>query len=381
MPQFLPPPFTQTLSQSLAMDTVHPLQMDPIMPAGPFGPVMHPDTTNHAPPPVMAQAVQPFARSLWLDNNGGLSHRASFHSLLSAGREERLRARQDRGSIVSIASTVGDDSPSEFNPLDLEPTLSDFQSQQGSNNLNGYEGDEHDHHGIGTGLAMMSFVEFMPQSHSSPGNTSAEGDLSSAQPSRSNSVMLDPSTVMKANSIFEMGEEPLHMPERFNGIPVQSAHPLSKEPLQPQQQHQLQQQVQQQHQQHQQHQQQQHQQHQHGSSTAAPVHPNETEGMLPMWSSMEMLSTPIHPFSMPSYVNEHHPLSGPADPTLLDSTNVNERDALTQQAMGVYEQDTTRSTFQPTMSTYANSPMYFTNAESPSALAGHTSMPGTMTDA
>ncbi|KAF9197526.1 hypothetical protein BGZ49_001990, partial [Haplosporangium sp. Z 27] len=221
------------------------------------------------------------SRPLWLENNS-LTHRASFHSLLSAGgKDERLRARQDRGSIISLASTIGDDSPSDLSSLDIDHPLGELHSQQGSTGM-GYDGDEYDHHGIGTGLAMM-FLDFMPPSHSSPGDTSVEGDLSSAQPSRSNSVMIDPATAMKVNTMFEMGEDPLHLQtDRYNGVP-QQPHVISKETFQ----------------------------HSNTSQENANrvqnitpgQHPNETEGMLPsIWSnSMELLATPVHPFSIPSY--------------------------------------------------------------------------------
>ncbi|KAF9087297.1 hypothetical protein BGX27_002958, partial [Mortierella sp. AM989] len=312
-----------SLSQSLAMEPVHPFHtsshpmsisaLNPGSIADPSAPVQ--GTLPHT--------VAITSRPLWLEN--GLTHRSSFHSLLSAGgKDERLRARQDRGSIISLASTIGDDSPSDFNSLDMDYPLSELHSQQGSSGM-GYDGEEYDNQGIDTSLAMM-YLDFIPPSHSSPGDTSVEGDLSSAQPSRSNSVMLDAATAMKVNSMFEMGEEPLHIQsERYNGASTQP-HPLSKEPFQPSDAS---------------------QENTNRIQTITPgQHPNETEGVLPpMWSaSMDMLATPVHPFSIPPYMeNRSHPLANNSDPSLLDNTNTQERGPLTQQVLQAYDQDGARS--------------------------------------
>ncbi|KAG0009327.1 hypothetical protein BGZ82_004103, partial [Podila clonocystis] len=150
------------------------------------------------------------SRPLWLENKG-LTHRASFHNVLSMGKDERLRPRQDRGSIISLSS-VGDDSPSEFTSFDLEHSGL------------GYDPEEYDHHSIGTGLAMMSFLDYQPQSHSSPGDSSLDGDVHSAHVSRSNSVMIDPASI----AMFNLGEDPLHL---------QADGSYSKDIAQQQQQH------------------------------------------------------------------------------------------------------------------------------------------------
>ncbi|KAG0349082.1 hypothetical protein BGZ54_004450, partial [Gamsiella multidivaricata] len=335
-----------TLSQSLTInEAVHPFHTAPVPSITPTGllppmcsdpPTIHPQTTT------ISQTFAVTSRPLWFDNNG-LTHRASFHSLLSAGgKDERLRARRDRGSIISLASTVGDDSPSDFNSLDLDPSFSgDLHSQQSSTGV-GYEDGEYDHQGIGTGLAMMSFMDFMPHSHSSPGDTSVEGDLSSTQPSRSNSVMLDPSTVMKVNAMFELGDDSLQaQQDRFNSG-LAPAHPLSREALQQQ------------------------------NTSQEPATrlqamtpgqgPNETEGMLPpLWStSIEMLSTPVHPFSISPYMDDRsQSISCAGDPTLSETSNMNDREALAQQVLNVYEQEGSRPSLQTPVTTYANSQVYF----------------------
>ncbi|KAF9897089.1 hypothetical protein BX616_006204, partial [Lobosporangium transversale] len=323
-------------SQSLAMEPIHPFQTaSPSISLGSLssagmtadGMPLHPQTT-------MSQHSMP-QRPLWHEQ-GPLSHRGSFHNLISASREDRLRARQDRGSIISLASTVGEDSPSEFSALDLEPTLGDLHSQQGASGV-GIDNEEYDHQGIGTEFAMMSVLDYnLSGSRSSPGGTSVEGDLSSAQPSRSNSVMLDPSTVMKVNAMFNMGEEPLHLQaEQFNGS-SSLTHPLSKEVSQ-----------------------------QPESSldgtvrfqTMAPgQHPNETEGTLSsLWSgSMDMLAASVHPFSMPPYMNDgSQSISSPADPALLDGTRTQEH------MLQTYDHDGSRPALPTSVSSYSNCSSYF----------------------
>ncbi|KAG0311466.1 hypothetical protein BG000_006638, partial [Podila horticola] len=94
---------------SMPMESVHPFHTS-MSSISSSNPGMESLPMSHATP-----------RPLWLENKG-LTHRASFHNLLSMGKEERLRPRQDRGSIISLASTVGDDSPSEFGAFDLEHT-------------------------------------------------------------------------------------------------------------------------------------------------------------------------------------------------------------------------------------------------------------------
>ncbi|KAI1319510.1 hypothetical protein EDD11_003780, partial [Mortierella claussenii] len=348
------------MSHSLAMEAVHPFQTAPPLPAiGPFSPAgISSDGMAVQAHTTASQSTFP-SRPLWFDNSS-LTHRASFHSLLSAGgKDERLRARQDRGSIISLASTVGDDSPSEFSALDLEPSL-DMHSQQGSTGMS-LEGEEYDHQGIGTGLAMMSFLEFMPTSHSSPGETSVDGDLSSTQPSRSNSVMLDPSTAMKVSSMFDMGEEPLRLqPEQYPSSAT--AHPLSKEMVQ----------------------------HQDSSrenaarpQTMAPgQHPNETEGMLPpMWSGpMDMLAASVHPFSIPPYLDQRG-LTSPPNSALLENGSNQDRESLARQVLKVYEQDGARPEFQASMAPYSGSPIYFDgNNSTPRNMNDQLSMSSNMTD-
>ncbi|KAG0276367.1 hypothetical protein BGZ96_003337 [Linnemannia gamsii] len=329
------------------------------------------ETSIHAQTMSQAHTVTP--RPLWFENQGhGLTHRASFHSLLSMGsKEDRLRARQDRGSIISLASTVGDDSPSDFTHFDFEHPIGDLHSQQSSSGGGlGYDTDEYDHHGIGTGLAMMSFLDFMPQSRSSPGDNSVDGDVRSAQPSRSNSVILDADTanMIRMNSMFTMGEEPLHLqPEQFNNSNSNSnnggsnhasaqMHPLSKESSSDLSMEQ--------------------------SGQVPGQHPNETEGMLPsIWSSnsVDMMAASVHPFSMPTYENKAHPLSNPSsDPTLLENNSGNEQGSLEQQALRAYEQnqDHARAGFQPSMPpNFTNPSGYFVNNDAPvPPLSTHISM-------
>ncbi|KAF9348913.1 hypothetical protein BGX26_012727, partial [Mortierella sp. AD094] len=353
--QSLVDPISSASLGPLAMEPVHPFHTAPLpMSMGPLTPGNMSDT-SFPPQNTMPHPVAATSRPLWLENSG-LTHRASFHSLLSAGgKDERLRARQDRGSIISLASTIGDDSPSDLNSLDMDHPLGELHSQQGSTGM-GYDGDEYDHHGIGTGLAMM-FLDFMPPSHSSPGDTSVEGDLSSAQPSRSNSVMLDPATIMKVNSMFEMGEEPLHLQsDRYNGVSVQP-HPMSKESFQasdaPQE-------------------------NANRIQTITPgQHPNETEGMLPsIWTgSIDLLATPVHPFSIPPYMEDRsHPLAT-ANPALLDNANTRERESLTQQVLQAYEQEGARANFQAQIPTYTSTPMYFTNSDGQRVMNGQVSAP------
>lgn len=312
------------------------------------------ETSIHAQTMSQAHTVTP--RPLWLESQGhGLTHRASFHSLLSMGsREDRLRARQDRGSIISLASTVGDDSPSDFTHFDFEHPVGDLHSQQSSTGGGlGYENDEYDHHGIGTGLAMMSFLDFMPQSRSSPGDNSIDGDVRSAQPSRSNSVILDADTanMIRMNSMFSMGEEPLHLqPEQYNSTRNNNSnhgsgqmHPLSKDPSSDLSLEQ--------------------------SGQIPGQHPNETEGMLPsIWSnnSVDMMSASVHPFSMPAYENKAHPLSNSSDPTLLENNGGNEQGPL----------EHTRPGFQSSIPpAFTNPSGYFVNNDAPiPPLTTHISM-------
>ncbi|KAF9920752.1 hypothetical protein FBU30_009306 [Linnemannia zychae] len=364
---------SQAQIQSLAMESTHPYHITLTSMATATLPVM--ENSIHAQTMSQAHTVTP--RPLWLENQGhGLTHRASFHSLLSMGsKEDRLRARQDRGSIISLASTVGDDSPPDFTHFDFDQSVGDLHSQQSSTGGGlGLENDEYDHHGIGTGLAMMSFLDFMPQSRSSPGDTSVEGDVRSTQPSRSNSIVLDADAVNMArmNSIFSMGEEPLHLQSdqynnTVNGNNSSGAnsnqsttpmHPLSKEPL--------------------------------SQSTDIPLdpsgqipgqHPNETEGMLPsIWSSnsIDMMAASVHPFSIPAYAeNKAHPLSNPSDPTLLETGNNADQDSL-QQTIRVYDQNSepARIGFQSSMApAFANSSGYFANSDAPiPPLATHITM-------
>ncbi|KAG0260406.1 hypothetical protein BGZ95_004466, partial [Linnemannia exigua] len=313
------------------------------------------ESSIHAQTMSQAHTVTP--RPLWFENQGhGLTHRASFHSLLSMGsKEDRLRARQDRGSIISLASTVGEDSPSDFTHFEFEHPIGDLHSQQSSSGGGlGYDTDEYDHQGIGTGLAMMSFLDFMPQSRSSPGDNSVEGDVRSAQPSRSNSVILDADTanMIRMNSMFQLGEEPLHLqPEQYNSNNNSNhgsaqMHPLSKEPLSHHSELPLE-----------------------PSSQIPGQHPNETEGMLPsIWTnnSMDMMATSVHPFSMPAYSENKagHPLSNPSDPTLLENNN------------GGNEQQESMPGFQSSMPpAFANSSTYFATSDAPiPPLATHISM-------
>ncbi|KAG9320542.1 hypothetical protein KVV02_002750 [Mortierella alpina] len=294
------------IPQSITSDSVHPFHTA----SGSSSDAFHVQTTLS-----QTHAVAP--RPFWFENTG-LTHRASYPNLLSMGREERLRARQDRGSIISLASTVGDESPPEFNAFDADASLgSELHSQQSSSNGLGYEGEDCDHQSIGVGLALMNFLDFnAPQSHSSPGDTS---DVGSAQPSRSNSIMMDPSNMVKVGPMFDLTGDSLRMQ---SGSPSAAMHPLSKEPLQRQD----------------------------GSRDSIGLsqplapgqHPNETEGMLPsMWSgSMDMLSSSVHPFAIPPYIEDRsHPFSGATDPTLLENnTNSSERESLAQQVLQQQQQ-------------------------------------------
>ncbi|KAF9093791.1 hypothetical protein BGX29_009802 [Mortierella sp. GBA35] len=327
-------------AQSLAMESTHPYQL--------------------------GLTSMPSATLSTMDNGVHAQTMSQAHTKAM----DRLRARQDRGSIISLASTVGDDSPSDFSQFDFEHPVGDLHSQQSSTGGGlGYENDEYDHHGIGTGLAMMSFLDFMPQSRSSPGDTS-EGDVRSAQPSRSNSVILDADTanMIRMNSMFSMGEEPLHLQtEQYNGTNNSNdggsshssaqMHPLSKEPLSHSSDLSLE-----------------------SSGQMPGQHPNETEGMLPpIWSSnsMEMMSTSVHPFAMPSYSEEKaHPLSNPTDPTLLENNGSNEQESL-QQAIRVYEQgqEQARTGFQSSMPpAFVNSSAYYQGNDAPVPLSNHISM-------
>ncbi|KAG0075718.1 hypothetical protein BGZ90_009569 [Linnemannia elongata] len=343
---------SQAQAQSLSMESTHPYHVTLASMTSATLPTM--ETSIHAQTMSQAHTVTP--RPLWLETQGhGLTHRASFHSLLSMGsREDRLRARQDRGSIISLASTVGDDSPSDFTHFDFEHPVGDLHSQQSSTGGGlGYENDEYDHQGIGTGLAMMSFLDFMPQSRSSPGDNSVDGDVRSAQPSRSNSVILDADTanMIRMNSMFSMGEEPLHLqPEQYNNTSNNNSnhgsaqmHPLSKEPSSELSLEQ--------------------------SGQIPGQHPNETEGMLPsIWSnnSVDMMSASVHPFSMPAYDNKAHPLSNSSDPTLLESNGGNEQGSLEHARPG----------FQSSMPpAFTNSSGYFVNSDAPiPPLTTHISM-------
>ncbi|KAF9132367.1 hypothetical protein BGX30_012691 [Mortierella sp. GBA39] len=343
---------SQAQAQSLSMESAHPYHVTLTSMTSATLPTM--ETSIHTQTMSHANTVTP--RPLWLESQGqGLTHRASFHSLLSMGsREDRLRARQDRGSIISLASTVGDDSPSDFTHFDFEHPVGDLHSQQSSTGGGlGYENDEYDHHGIGTGLAMMSFLDFMPQSRSSPGDNSADGDVRSAQPSRSNSVIIDADTanMIRMSSIFSMGEEPLHLqPEQYSSTSSNNSnhgsaqmHPLSKEPSSDLSLEQ--------------------------SGQIPGQHPNETEGMLPsIWSnnSVDMMSASVHPFSMPAYENKAHPLSNSSDPTLLENNGGNEQGSLEHARPG----------FQSSMPpAFTNSSGYFVNNDAPiPPLTTHISM-------
>ncbi|KAG0331127.1 hypothetical protein BG004_001806, partial [Podila humilis] len=374
-------------TMSLAMDSVHPFHSTfSSISTGSSQPGMLPlDAANlQAVSQTQAHSITP--RPLWHDNKG-LTHRASFHNLLSMGKEERLRPRQDRGSIISLASTVGDDSPSDqFNAFDLEQT----------NGLGGYEADEYEQHDIGTGLAMMNFLDYHPQSHSSPGNSSLDGDVS-AHVSRSNSVMIDPASV----AMFNMGEEPMHL--QPNGSYSKGSYQQHQEQHQHQQRHQHQQEQQQQPQQQQQQQQQLgHPQSNHQSSGSQDIphplqamapgqHPNETEGIMqPLWNGpVDMFSSPVHPFVIPPYMDDSqpasmHPLSGSSDQGVQENAADDEQASLAQHFIHNYKQtqDVSTVTLQTSMAYSGSSPVYFTSSSDPmNPTAGHLSLSNPMLDA